>query len=274
MSANATFSCRSNNNTPVAPGIDKDQAGRVVICHPDYALQSRGDGLIGQKTVAAFALCAMVLSLPTGALAETVVCSESLVSVTAPNASRAQSVCTTVMATLPKLAQCDLQLSHPLSITVLNDLPGVSDTCFGYYVCDGHRIFVRSPGGIAEITQLSRLYKDIAPEVVFDSIVVHEVSHAAFEQTACEDALCLANHEYVAYVMQMWSFPLVVRQKIVEQFGQDEPVEPIRLNDLIAVIAPEKFAALAWQHFNQPGNGCDFVGALVTGNVSLEILWQ
>lgn len=107
------------------------------------------------------------------------------------------------MATLPKLVKCDLRLSHPLSMTVSNDLPSVSDTCFGFYVCDGHRIFVRTPGGIAETAQLSRQYKDITPEVVFDSIAVHEVSHVASEQTACEDALRLANHEHVADVMQM-----------------------------------------------------------------------
>ena len=229
---------------------------------------------MGQRTLVALLLGTMTFSLPTRSPAETVVCAESMVSVTAPHASRAQSVCATASVTLPKLAQCDLRLSLPISITVLNDLPGVSDTCFGYYVCDGHQIFVRSPQGISEITELSLLYEDMAPEVVFDSIVVHEVSHAAFEQTACEDALCLANHEYVAYVMQMWSFAPVVRQKIIKQFGQDEPVEPIRLNDLIAVIAPEKFAALSWQHFNQPGNGCEFVKKLVSGRASLEILWQ
>ena len=61
----------------------------------------------------------------------------------------------------------------------------------------------RPVGGVAETAQLSRPYKDISPEVVFDSIAVHEVFHAAFEQTACEDALRLANHEYVAHVMQM-----------------------------------------------------------------------
>lgn len=203
MSANATSFCRNNNGTPVAPGIDKDQAGPAAICHPDDASHSRGGGLIGQKTVTAFAKGAMVLSLPAVALAETVVCSESLVSVTAPNTRRAPSVCTTVMATLPTLVRCDLRLSHPLSMMVSNDLPLVSDTCFGFYVCDGHRIFVRMPAGIAETAQLSRQYKDITPEVVFDSIAVHEVSYAVFEQTACEDALRLANHKYVADVMQM-----------------------------------------------------------------------
>jgi len=217
----------------------------------------------------------VIVALPLiGAQAETITCDGNTVSVTAPNSARAQSVCATVATALTKLNQCDLTLSQPLTITVLNDLPGVSDTCFGYYVCDENRISVRSPQGIAEVAWLSTLYQTIDPEIVFDSIVVHEVAHAAFEQTACEEALCLANHEYVAYVMQMWSFPSSVRHALVERFGQEEPVEPIRLNELIAVLAPEKFAALAWQHFNEPENGCDFVTDLVTGKVSLEVVWQ
>jgi len=202
------------------------------------------------------------------------ICESANVTVTAPRLSLAHSVCDNVEETLSLLEQCDLALPDPVKITVLDDLPNVSHACFGFYECDGNRISIRSPDSIAEVSGQSALYMGLDPNTVFDSIVTHEVSHAAFAQSSRGDAECLANHEYVAYVMQMWSLPPAVRGRIVERFGQDELVDSLRLNELVAVMAPAKFAALAWQHFNEDGNGCDFVKDLTTGRASLEIVWE
>lgn len=211
---------------------------------------------------------------PTLALPADLVCESVEAVVSAPSPSLARSVCASVEETVDLLAQCDLALSDPIKITVLDGLPNNSHGCFGYYECDSNRISIRSPASIAEVSGQSTLYAGLEPVVVFDSLVAHEVSHAAFAQTACRDAGCLANHEYVAYVMQMWSLPPPIRSGIVERFGQLEPVEPMRLNELVAVMAPGKFAALAWQHFNEDGNGCDFVQDLATGQTTLEIIWK
>jgi hypothetical protein len=227
-------------------------------------LQSRTLGL----------LSAAFMSLPILADADGAICDGGQVSVTAPSYPLVQSVCDSVERTLALLDQCDLQLSEPIAISIFDNLPNLSHNCFGFYECDSNRIWLRSPDSIANVVGQSPLYLGFEAKVVFDSIVAHEVAHAAFAQTACEDATCLANHEYVAYVVQMWSLPPSVRDEIVARFGQDEPVEPLRLNAMIAVMAPEKFAALAWQHFNEADHGCDFVQDLATGRTSLAIVWE
>ena len=218
-------------------------------------------------------LSALIWS-PVLAQADDAICEGANVSVTAPTLPLAHSVCDSVEETLSLLGQCDLALSDRVKITILDDLPNVSHACFGFYECDSNRILIRSPESIARVSGQSALYVGLDANTVFDSIVSHEVSHAAFAQSACRDAECLANHEYVAYVMQMWSLPPAIRGEIVERFGQVEPVDPMRINELIAVMAPAKFAALAWQHFNEDGNGCDFIQDLATGRVSLEIVWE
>lgn len=219
-------------------------------------------------------LIAAFTVLPVLAHADSVVCEGADVSVTASEDLLAQSVCDTVQRTITLLEQCGLQLSEPIDISILDDLPKFGDNCFGYYECDGNHISLRSPVSIANVSAQSVLYTGLDPIVILNSLVAHEVAHAAFAQSTGEDAAFLANHEYVAYAVQMWSLPPLVRDEIVASFGQDEPVEPIRLNELVAVMAPEKFAALAWQHFNEPGHGCDFVQDLATGRATLAIIWE
>ena len=212
--------------------------------------------------------------LPVLAEADDALCDGLDVTVRAPSQSLALSVCGTVQRTLTLLEQCGLQLSDPIVIAILDDLPIFGDNCFGYYGCDSNRISLRSPTSIANVGSQSALYSGLDPMVVFDSLVAHEVAHAAFAQSTREESASLANHEYVAYAVQMWSLPPLVRDKIVPSFGQDEPVEAVRLNELVAVMAPDKFAALAWQHFNEPDHGCDFVQNLATGRTSLTIIWD
>ncbi len=221
-----------------------------------------------------FFLALAVTGLPALAGAEQATCGGASVAVRAPSLALARSVCTGVDKTMLLLEQCGLGLSGPVRITVADDLPNLSHACFGYYDCDSGRILVRSPDSIADVSAESDLYLGLDPQVVFESIIAHELAHAAFAHVACEDAACLANHEYVAYAIQMWSLPPSVRDGLVAAFGQDAPVEPMRLNALIAVMAPHKFAALAWQHFNEDGHGCGFVQDLATGRTSLEIVWE
>jgi hypothetical protein len=212
--------------------------------------------------------------LPVLADADDAICEGGKVSVTAPDHAIAQSVCNSVETALSLLDQCDLQLSEPVTISVFDDLPNFDHNCFGFYRCEDNQISLISPSTISEVSAQSDLYLGFDPQVVFDSIVVHEVAHAAFSHSACQESACLANQEYVAYAVQMWSMPLPVRDEIIARFGQDKPVEPVRLNDLVAAMAPEKFAALAWQHFNEPGHGCDFIQGLATGRTSLAMPWQ
>ena len=218
-------------------------------------------------------LCAVFVSLPILTASETVSCESALATVSAPNRMLADSVCATFEETQSLLGQCELEVSKSINIEVFDALPSVSNACFGFYEYDTNRISLRSPDSIATVIEQSTLYEGLDPKTVFDSIVVHEVSHAAFAQTAFDDAACLANHEYVAYVMQMWSLPPSIRSEIVDRFGQVEPVAPQRLSEIVAVMAPAQFAALAWQHFNEDGHGCDFVQDLVIGRASLEIVW-
>lgn len=231
-------------------------------------------GAIVVQSITLVLLFAAFMTLPVLADADDAICDGGQVLVTAPSEPLALSICDSVGRALALLDECDLRLSDPITISIFDNLPNPSHNCFGFYECDSNRIWLRSPDSVANVIGESALYLGFEPKVVFDSIVAHEVAHAAFAHTACADAACLANHEYVAYVIQMWSLPPSVRNEIVARFGQYEPVEPMRLNAMIAVMAPEKFAALAWQHFSEAHHGCDFVQDLATGRTSLAIVWE
>ena len=42
------------------------------------------------------------------------------------------------------------------------------------------------------------------------------------------------------------------------------------LNSTIAMMAPTAFAARVWEHYSMPENGCDFIGKIIDGKVSLR----
>lgn len=92
--------------------------------------------------------------------------------------------------------------------------------------------------------------------------------------TASRLASCANNHEYVAYAMQMLLLPANERQKIVTTYDIASPIDPLLLNCFIAAMAPDRFAAIVWQHYSEQGNGCSFVRELVSGEATLGLAQQ
>jgi hypothetical protein len=150
------------------------------------------------------------------------------------------------MEALARVAQCHLSLPEPVLITVADTLPDSIEGCVGYFECATNRIFLRTPDAIAGSRDPLSAFPILDPKVQFDSLVVHELAHAAFQQTGCTAAICPENHEYVGYAMQMWALPDQARTAIVDRFRKHEPIDARRLNMFIAAIAPDRYAAYVW----------------------------
>ena len=213
-----------------------------------------------------------VLTTAGWADAEILKCKGELAFVVSEDPLIASSVCATVERTSKFLGKCGLSVATPVHVSVSDELPLVGKGCLGLFECEQQQIWLRTPAGMAEVRHEIGNFNGLDDQVVFESIVAHEWAHAAFEQTACQSALCVDNHEYVANVAQMWSLPESLRDQLVAEFPVKAPVDTHRLNAFVAALAPDRFAAIAWQHFSEEGNGCDFVADLIEGRRTLQLL--
>lgn len=213
-------------------------------------------------------LIAGLAALP--AAAEEVACPGTVASVDAADPALVGSVCSAVRRASEFLERCGLAVTAPVEIRVSDEPEGLAAGCLGLYECEAQQIRLRPPEAMQEL-RASFTFEGMDALVLFESIVAHEWAHAAFEHSACGSALCVDNHEYVANVTQVWSLPDEVRLRFLAEHPSDGPVDPDLLNGFIAAFAPDRFAALAWQHFNEPGNGCAFIEDLTAGRQTLRL---
>jgi len=203
---------------------------------------------------------------------ERLACARPSFSVEADTPVISGMVCDLVDRAVPFLEACHLEVRMPVHIVVSDDLGGVPDGCLGYFECDRSEIRVRTVEGMARAVSDASMFSTIEKDPYFESVVVHEMAHALFEQSACERTKCAENHEYVAHAMQMAWLPVADRERLVATFPVEYPIDPLRLNAFMVALAPDRYAATVWQHFSLPENGCAIVGRLLAGEQSLQLM--
>lgn len=212
------------------------------------------------------------LSLLGPAAADRVLCPDDpRISVEAPASALAARVCAAVARARPPLAACHLTQARPLTVHAVAGLTHPNAACMGIYDCRDDSIAVSSPAALSELVAPGSIWARIAPEALFDSLIVHELAHAFLDQADCKGETCDADHEYIAYALQIDSLSPADRATVLEGHKLRLPIDPIRLNDFTALAAPGQFAQGAWLHFSAPGHGCAFVKKLIEGTDTLRI---
>lgn len=209
------------------------------------------------------------------AFSETMACADPQVRVEAESAALRDRVCARIEASRPLLAACGLEQSLPITLRVVwkitTDPHGPS--CLGSYACDTDEIRVLHPEALSQAVGPDNPLARLSAEELFDSLVTHELAHAFFAQSAEGGGTrAFVDQEYVAYAMQMASLEQAARARLLEAYPGPQTVDRFELNGIVALAAPTLFAAKAWRHFAQAGNGCAFVSRLVRGEASLALV--
>jgi len=218
----------------------------------------------------------LVMALFTATITSTVAqpdvfkCTAGKVTVTADDEIIAQRVCNVISRARPQLEACHLGQLPTVEIAVVKHMPVLHSNCFGIYDCDNQQIKILEPAYISLAADPNNAFLKLAPDVLFDSVIVHELTHAYTSQSVTKTSLSLSASEYIAYAMQLEFLPPIERQKVLDAHEFLEPVEPEGLNGFILMTAPSVFAAKAWRHFNYAGNGCEFVLDIIDGGVDLN----
>ncbi|NNF23973.1 MAG: hypothetical protein HKN63_04115 [Rhodobacteraceae bacterium] len=188
------------------------------------------------------------------------------ISVDAPDPALVERICRVAQTAVEELAACNVVVARPVTIRINDDLP---PGCVGQYHCGEGLIEVLSPEFLKERELYDSAFHQLDPKAYFDSIITHELTHAAYDNTFCPFGTCPVTAEFLAYSMQVRSLSEADRLRFLDGMPRTRVETPADLA-LVLMMAPGKFAQLAWEFYSRPGKGCDYVGKVMAGDVLLD----
>lgn len=218
------------------------------------------------------AITASLLGTGTSGLsAATLACSNPMFSVETSEPGMAAHICTVATAAAERLAACHIPQRDALKLHIVDRIIHADISLLGIYRPGDRALEVTSPAHLATVIDPGHIYSLIPVLELFDSLIYHELTHALLDQRSAGQIQRYANHEYMAYSIQMEALSPASRQMIIGAAGGASQISSEQLNSFIALAEPITFAAWSWQHFSEPQNGCDFFKQLITGTTSLEL---
>jgi hypothetical protein len=204
--------------------------------------------------------------------AETVTCSNPMFSVETSEPNLAEHICTVATAAAERLAACHIPQRDAVNLHIVDRIVHSDISLLGIYKRGEKTLEVTSTAHFATAIDPNHIYSLIPVFELFDSLIFHELTHALLDQRPEGNIQCYANHEYMAYSMQMEALSPASRQIIIGAAkGDYSEIANEQLNEFVALAEPITFAAWSWQHFSEPHNGCHFFKKLIAGEVSLEL---
>ncbi|MBF9060019.1 hypothetical protein HKCCSP123_12580 [Rhodobacterales bacterium HKCCSP123] len=178
-------------------------------------------------------------------------------------------ICELALRVRGQLASCNLTVPAPLTIEIVPDL---AENCAGLYHCGESRIELLPPA-LYVARQDARgflAFRPISTDAIFESLMRHEMAHAALDDTPCPFSSCVVTQEYVAYTMQILFLPEADRALFTAGAPEPGTVSADMLHPMILVMAPDLFARRAWRHLMDQDDPCDVIGRIADGQVTLD----
>jgi hypothetical protein len=225
--------------------------------------------LIENAIFRAAVLSVAIAGLPAPLQADPLACAGGQILIEGAGAD-APLICGLADRVRAQLATCNLTVPEPLSIAIV---PELAENCVGLYHCGENRIDLLPPAEYAELQAAGDLeaFQPISPEAIFESLMRHEMAHAALADTPCPYDSCLVTQEYVAYTMQIRFLPEGDRATYTAEAPGPGTVGPDMLHPIILMMAPDLFAHRAWRHLLDQDEPCEFIGRIARGEITLDI---
>ena len=176
-------------------------------------------------------------------------------------------ICEIAAREIPKLATCNVAVPDGIKMKFEDAFP---ESCVGIFHCGEDLIGLLPPDLMAKHREPDRAFVNVPDDVFFDSVVVHELTHAAYDRVECPFADCVATAEYAAYTMQVRSLSTDAREAFEATSTFDEKVARDELSAIYHAFAPDRFAQKAWLHFTQRDDGCELIKQIMDGAVFFD----
>jgi hypothetical protein len=211
------------------------------------------------------------LLAPEARAAPQTACPDSLASVTAEDTETIHRVCDIAARADIRFNALGLGLIQAISIVITETLDAAPDHYVALFNTARNELQVLPEHCLEGRPGRLGYFPEMLADVFFDSLLVHELSHAYFEQTAGAESSRLA-HEYLAYALQLDALPAAQRDLILAEADIDRPVVLSDFNEALLGFAPQRYAALAWLHFSAQPNPRVTVRGLLDGTLNFYSL--
>jgi hypothetical protein len=193
-------------------------------------------------------------------------------SVDSSESDLAEHTCTVATTAAKRLAACHIPQRETVKLHIVDRIVPSDLSLLGIYKRGEKTLEVTSPAYFSTAIEPNHIYSLLPELELFDSMIFHELTHALLDQRPGGNVQSYANHEYMAYAMQMEALSPASRQIIIgaARGSKYSEISSEQLNEFVALAAPITFAAWSWQHFFAPHNGCHFFEKLITGETSLK----
>lgn len=213
------------------------------------------------------ALAALLSCWSSAALPASLTCETVPITVETDSDDLAQRICRVAERAIAANTACNVPLTRPIEIATLESL---SANCIGLYHCGEDRIEVLTPEAMTALRDRTGLFSALPDDIYYDSVIAHELVHAAYDAVPCPFDACIATSEYLSYALQIRSLPTDLRADLEAAADLNRRVARDELNMMFLFMAPNKFAAKAWTHFSQRPDPCAYAGQIMNGSIFFD----
>lgn len=202
------------------------------------------------------------------ARAREVRCEVRTVWVRASDPADAKLACEGAADAIGFLAAQGLDVSGDVAIHVVQRLPAVAGaSAAGCYLDSERRVVVLN---FAEFARLKTWLNLPADARMYRSLATHEVAHALGACNFKVRAPSIQAKEYIAYVTMFSTMVPAQRDLALLQVPGQGFEGDWQMTSTIYMLDPVRFGAQAYRHFLKPGNGRDYLHAILAGKVMVE----
>jgi len=213
------------------------------------------------------ALIAAIACAPV-ASADSLVCPDSGIHVEYGDVENATLVCGAAREAEALFRHCDFPpVPEKLDIRIVEDL---QKGCVGLYHCADGRIELLSPSALEDRRDPEAPFGFLDARAFFESVVIHELAHAAIGETPCPIDDCLVSDEYIAYGMQILSLSAEARRTFGTAAGEPAAAPYDDLSRIMLFLAPDRFVRAVGAHLAASDDPCAFLGLVKDREILLD----
>lgn len=187
---------------------------------------------------------------------------------------RSEAICEAAVEAKGQLASCNLPVTQTVTVEITPVLPG---NCHALYDCDNNLIQLLPLDAYTDFLseQPESPWGHLESEVFFNSILRHELVHAALDDMPCPYEVCPVTQEFAAYNMQIRFLPEAERAPF-ERFSveTERPISRDSLNALVLAMSPETFVRNAHVYLARQDNPCELMADIASGEVLFDMPLQ
>lgn len=218
-------------------------------------------------TTRALILAGLIAFVQAAGATEPLHCGSERITIEAGSAELGDRICRAALLASEQVRACGFEIESDIRITVVPKITGLNGNPLACFKPGSQGIEVLDPKATVRAVSSKSAYALLPVDDLYDSLIVHEMTHAIFVPDGKKTAQTFVSQEYIASAFQFSSMDPDVRSILLDRFPRTRPVALDELNPFIAAVAPVRFGVNAWRHFAQPGNGCDMVRRITKGEV-------